>query len=310
MAKIILYGVAIVLVTTSVVMGMDAYSTYQDLQGPAGPAAAKITNQPAEPIAQKPEKKDYDVIVRRNLFASASLGADANLASNPKPRPAAPRNRSKKSLRSLNVTLVGTTVGPGGMRYAILEEAGSRRHAIHRVGDRVQDAVIQSVERGEVRLNRNGRIVILRAFERGSSAGSNQSASLRQPAAPHLREGSAPPRLQRDRSSRPRKLTRRLNRSRLESLTGANGGLESQLRVVAYRGNAGEVGVRVFPSGKGRLIRHLGLRGGDIIFEIDGAPVTSRDELQAALMNILSRNEAMMKISRRGKRYDFVLRIQ
>ena len=42
MSKIILYGVVLVLLTASVVMGMDVYSTYQTLQYTAGSAALKI----------------------------------------------------------------------------------------------------------------------------------------------------------------------------------------------------------------------------------------------------------------------------
>jgi type II secretory pathway component PulC len=101
-----------------------------------------------------------------------------------------------------------------------------------------------------------------------------------------------------------------LNRSRLEKLTEPGAGFEKQVRVVDYRGSGGETGIRVFPSGRGRLIRVLGLRGGDVIFEIDGVPVTNRHDFQAAILNILGQNEATMKISRRGKRYDYILSIR
>ncbi len=316
MSKIILYGVVFVLVTASVVMGMDVYSTYQTLQNPAGSAAPKIIKGAVEPAARKAGKKDYNVIVSRNLFASTSLRPNP-----PKPltkkkiRPRVVRP-PKKALPPLSVTLVGTTVGPKGVRYAILEESGSRTHVIHRMGDRVQGAVIQGVERGEIRLLRNGKVIILRAFERSSNAGSNQRASLRGRPAPNQRGGldfrgrAAPPRPGQNTPSPPRKLTRRLNRSRLEKLAEPGAGFEKQVRVVDYRGSGGETGIRVFPTGRGRLIRMLGLRGGDVIFEIDGVPVTNRNDFQAAILNILGQNEAIMKISRRGKRYDYILSIK
>ncbi len=310
MSKIILYGVVLVLLTASVVMGMDVYSTYQTLQDPAGSAALKIKEQPAEPATPKAEKKDYNVIVSRNLFASASLSPNP---SEPQPQKIIrPRVVSppKKTQQFLDVTLVGTTVGPKGVRYAILEESGSRTHVIHRMGDRVQGAVIQGVERGEVRLLFNGKVIILRTFERTLSAGSNQRASLRRPSTPNFRGRLTPPRPGRNTPSQPRKLTRRLNRSRLEKLTEPGAGFEQQVRVVDYQGSGGETGIRVFPSGRGRLIRVLGLRGGDVIFEIDGVPVTNRHDFQAAILNLLGRNEATMKISRRGKRYDYILSIK
>ncbi len=312
MSKIILYGVAIVLVTASVVMGMDVYSTYQTLQEPAGSASLKVKARPDEPPARKVEKKDYNIIVSRNLFGAASLKPNSPSASRPQPKKIRPRAsiRPKKSRPPLSIILVGTTVGPEGVRYAILEEAGSRTQTIHRMGDRVQGAVVQGVERGEVRLLRDGKVVTIRAFEQNLNAGSKQSASFQRPTAPDRRGRSTPSRSEENRSSQPRKLTRRLSRTSLENLVASSAGFENQLRVVDYRGNAGETGVRIFPSGRGRLIRMLGLRGGDVIHEIDDVPVTSRDDFQAGIINILGRNEATMKISRRGKRYDFILRIQ
>lgn len=305
MAKIILYGMALVLLTASVVMGMDVYATYRDLQEPLTSFRAKENVSLSQPISRKSKKNDYSVIVRRNLFASDSLAPKGPLVSKPKSTPKKVDakktiKRPKKALPPLGLTLVGTTVGPKGMRYAILAEKGARVHTIHRMGDRIHGALVQAVERGEVRLLRQGRVVTLRVFEENPSIGSRQSASIRRSLTSRSSAGS----------SRPRKLRRRLSRSRLEKLTESTPNLDRQLRVSPFRGNDGSVGIRISSSGGGRLIRQLGLRRGDIIFEVDEDPVTDKEDLYLAIMSFLSRDEAKVNILRQGKRYDIIYRIQ
>lgn len=315
MSKIILYGVAFVLVTASVVMGMDAYSTYQILQVPV--ESPQIKPEPVEISARKRKKEDYSVIVSRNLFGEASLKVPLPKG-RPRPKIKTPVavTPSKENLPPLTFILVGTTVGPKGVRYAILEDKSSRTHTIHGVGDSIQGAVIQAVERGEVTLLHNGKIVTLHAFDNPLDVSPGSSGRVRQPKIPGFRGRSDfpnrrnPPRTQSARSFQPRKLNRRLNRSRLENLAASSDGFENQVRVVDYQGNDGKTGIRVFPSRRGGLIRLLGLRGGDVVHEIDGVAVSSRYEFQSAIMNFLGRSEATMKISRRGQRYDFIFRIQ
>lgn len=298
MSKIILYGVAMISVTASAVMAMDVFSTYQTLQRPTEPLAIKIDSKPVEPAGRK-AKKNYSVIVSRNLFSSASLRSNGSPASRIK-RPGKRRvpSKARQTLRPLTITLVGTTVGPEGVRYAILEEAGSRTHTIHRMGDRVQGAVIQGVERGEISLLRNGETIILRAFEKGSSAVSNPRGQNRRFSSNRSGSGSV------------KKLRRQLNRSKVRGTTESDFEFKKQIRVVAYQGKDGDSGIRIYPSGRGILVRQLGLRGGDIITQVDGTPISSGDELQSAILNFLGRNEAVMKISRRGKSYDIIYRIQ
>jgi type II secretion system protein C len=291
-----------VLVTASVVMGMDVYATYQDLQVPIVSFVTKKKISMPQSVSDNSEKKDYGVIVRRNLFASDSLAPRASLVPRLK---STPKNisskksviRPKKVLPPLNVKLVGTTVGPKGLRYAIFSEDGSRTHTIHRMGDRIQGALVKAVERGEVRLLREGRIFTLRVFDQNSNTGSRQSVSTRRTLS---KAGISPS----------RKLHRRLSRSRLEKMTQSNPDLDRQLRVAPFKGNDGSTGIRISSSGGGKLMRQLGLRGGDVIFEVDEDPVTDKEDLYLAIMSFLSRDEAKMNISRQGKRYDIIYRIQ
>lgn len=169
-----LYRLSGFLLALGLTAGVDAYLTYRSLK--------KISMNLEEseiplPIQHPVHKKiDYRVILHRNLFSSEPLW-DVNpppSKTSPKRSPSRPAraNRPSFSRPLLPVRLVGTTVGPEGVRYAILEKYQAKGNVtfrmgqqIYRLGESIQGAQIQHIARNEVRLLYHGREITIHAFE-------------------------------------------------------------------------------------------------------------------------------------------------
>lgn len=292
----LLYILTAVLAAAIVVTGADAYLTFRALGRP--PAAIALKPLASSSLSEKKKKKDYAIITRRNLFASDPLWPQNADTSKSPDRAAALKSpaRQSPSKTPLNIRLVGTTVGPKGVRYAILETAASRDHVILEKGDRLEGAVIQKIDRAEVRVLYEGELNTLRAFgPKPKAKNSFRSSKI------HSHQGA--------RKSH-RRFTRKISRARLKRQTQTKAEVKRQIRGVPYQDKYGDLGVRIHPRGRSRLMRLLGLRRGDIVYQIAGLPVRDGAGLTSALMKLPNQNESAIEISRRGKPFEirFVIR--
>jgi hypothetical protein len=162
-----LYCLTTLFITAGVFGGADAYFTYHSMdKGYSFPPAGK--DEPKRGYLKKKKKKtDYAVIVRRNLFSSSLFKSENSVVSVPPKRPAPKLGLARRPPKQppLRVLLVGTTVGPERVRYAILEDTKSKKHGIHKIGEHIEGALIQKIYRAEVHVLYGGKVQILRAFE-------------------------------------------------------------------------------------------------------------------------------------------------
>jgi type II secretory pathway component PulC len=93
-----------------------------------------------------------------------------------------------------------------------------------------------------------------------------------------------------------------LSRPRLQRFVNRPPGLESQFWVAPFRSKAGDAGLRVFPTGRGRFLPYLGIRGGDVIFEINNVPVRSKLELVSAFSRMIERKSGTIDVLNQGKK--------
>ena len=164
MVRRLLYLLTALFIAAGAATASDAYYTYRS---PPVLASAKKVLKLDESLQNSAKKKyDYAVIIRRNLFASRSFRTVKPIPIALTKRPTPPRAR-RIHIQPLGLRLVGTTVGPKDVRYAIFEIPGSRRHVIYRPGERLEGALIQAIERTEVHLMYQGEVKILRAFAQG-----------------------------------------------------------------------------------------------------------------------------------------------
>ncbi|MBT3432844.1 MAG: hypothetical protein HN435_02910 [Nitrospinaceae bacterium] len=340
----ILYAVSLVLVTAGLSLGADLYFTYQSFLAMENTGPSVRRKAPV-PLSNKVKKIDYLVIEKRNLFSSTPLGHTKKRAVRPKSKPRkvvvrpTPKLPGPSVAASLDLQLVGTTVGPEGMSFAIFKEKGSSAQKIHRLGDSIKGALIKEVKRGEVSLEYNGKIQIFKAFKdrksdtRGSrhsnsrrpssgrskgSGGPDLRSRLRRPPGndlpgnPQIPRALSPEVLPQDRGARaePSKRTRILSRKRLERLLNSAGELDSQFRTTPFRSPEGDTGVRVFPAGRGRFLRLLGIRGGDVVIDVNGSGINNKGDLSSAFRGIMRQDAAQIAIFRQGKKVNISYRIR
>ena len=310
-----LYGVIFVAVSASAVLGMDLYVTYRSLSRP--PVFKSAQTQKFEIIKpRKVEKIDYSKILKRDLFSSRPIGYLKKKKKLNVQRPL-PKIRARKQLMpkrkpvpALRLQLVGTTVRGEGLRYAIFKDKGGGTQKIHRVGERINGAYIKDVRRNEVTLIYDGKTQIFRAFEERKKNIPRMSRNV--PGRPPRMMGPRGP----VRSSLgrpvppPRKQTRILSRPRLKRIINRPPGLKSQFRVVPFRSKDGDTGLRVFPAGRGRFLRYLGIRGGDVIFEVNNDPVRNKLEMVSALSRMIEGESGTIGLLRQGKKEKKIFRIR
>jgi type II secretory pathway component PulC len=97
-------------------------------------------------------RQDFQVIVRRNIFQTVFT-----------PEIAQPVEEVKLEAvpTTLNLTLLGTVLGSDQTSRAIIIDNSKKEQNLFQIGDAVQGAFIESVERGKVTLDVNGSIEIL-----------------------------------------------------------------------------------------------------------------------------------------------------
>ncbi len=92
-------------------------------------------------------RQNFQVIVSRNIFQAA---LDAKVK---------PEEKEEEEVipTSLNLTLLGTVTGNNRDARAIIVDNNGRQQDLYQIGDALQGAFIESIERGKVTLSVNGK---------------------------------------------------------------------------------------------------------------------------------------------------------
>jgi type II secretion system protein C len=154
----------LVLIAAGVYIGSDLFwaivgsriETNNRLPTASPSAAAATTEKRALP--------HYAVIQERNLF-----GARGRAVTPPPPRTSAPPSPAPKP--AANLKLVGTVVGAPERTYAVIEDLGTKRQDLYRLGDLVREAKVVEVTRNRVVLDNRGHREELFSFEKTDTAG-------------------------------------------------------------------------------------------------------------------------------------------
>lgn len=307
----LLNGLTLFFAFAGAALAVDAFFTYLDLWKPA---AVTLTPPPAPPAnpGQKPSALDYSVIVRRDLFApdappvrpsSQAQAEPPRVAPPPAPVPSPPAAPPQEPV-SAKFRLVGTTVFPGGGGYAILEDLASKQQSVHRQGDTVQGATVESVKRGEIRLMTGGRAETLTIFEEREE---KEKGGPGRPASPGPGASQGPasslvpnPRAEGNGSAV------RLPRAQVARVVGQ---ARSYFRTEPYGLPGGVAGVRVYPLQAG-VFHILGFQPGDVVLAIDGKAVKTEAELFAAMGQVLERGGSAVEVLRGGSKLSLAFQVQ
>ncbi|MDU9048333.1 MAG: type II secretion system protein N [Candidatus Electrothrix sp. Rat3] len=103
---------------------------------------------PAEGQPVNNENPDFQVIAQRNIF---QLVQEEQLAIPEEQLPATiPQTAQEEVPTTLNLTLLGTVLGDDQTSRAIIIEEKQKEQKLYQIGDAVQGAIIESIERGKV----------------------------------------------------------------------------------------------------------------------------------------------------------------
>jgi len=148
---------------------------------PATTTQASSTQTPARPA--RPE--EFSGIVKRDMFASAKAPARAA-------KPTAQRDQAGPLKRTtLQLRLLGTIAGDADIARAVIEDTPSKVQDLYKVGDTVQGARIESIERTRVVLAHGGGREVLELYLATSGAGAKKGG---RPDRPRPRAGAPPAR--------------------------------------------------------------------------------------------------------------------
>ena len=229
-------------------------------------------------------KENYDLIAKRNLFAFSPASGQSE------DRSAAQSVQPAQNLPPLNIRLRGTVISPQGYAMAMIEDRNQRKEYLYKVGDRVQDAVIQDIENDRVVLARGeGQGEVIRLFTGDQRSGSRPvgraPGEIARPAEPPS-AGST------QASSESVQSTKKLQRTR---------SLMSRLRLRPFTSGGKAVGFLVGRVPEGSPLEQAGLKKGDVIVGINDIEVSAPKQLFEAYRVVADEEEIRLDILRDGE---------
>jgi len=230
------------------------------------PTAEDVARGPAPTVRARRDWADREIILKRNLF-NASLLA-----------PAIPDDEPVEDLEPtrLPLRLLGTAAAtPADLSWAAVEDEDERRTVVVRVGDAIQGASVQRIERRRIVLSENGVLRELVLDEqtvasrpepprrgRGAVARRNPRARLR-PGSPSERvEKLADDRFQMDRED-------------VDDMMRNPANLFSQARILPKYEEGEMVGLQINAIKPGSFFEEVGIQSGDVVTELNGVAIDS-----------------------------------
>ena len=234
------------------------------------PAAAEKTQTAAVTVREPADA--YRVIPERNLFGTTAK------ATTEKQTAAVPQQQDV----ALLIDLKGTVAGGPKYGFAIVEEKGTKKQRLVKVGDLVAGARIVRIKRNAIDLLVNGQERMLKMVEtnEGPIVPSQTTATVA-PAAP---PGGV--------------IT--VSRAEIDAGLQDMGTMLRQAQIRPYFNAGVPEGFLISNIRPGSLYQKMGAVDGDIIQEVNGRPIRTADDVMGLLNTIKAGSSMSMTIKRRG----------
>ncbi len=222
----------------------------------------------------------FNVIAKRNIFGSVDKASEGKSTDAYK----------DVEITSLNLSLLGTIASDDQKSSrAIIQDTSKRKQDLYKVGDNIQNAVVDKILRKQVILNVGGKeekliMEELETSKRPSSRRDQRNKSLRP-----SRGGST------------RATTITVNRKDIEDSLGDINQILSQVRIRPHSKDGQSDGLAISRIKRGSIFSKLGIRNGDIIQEINGRGLSNPEDVFQLYENLKSGSGASLQISRRGR---------
>jgi len=298
MIKRLFWLLAVLLVTADSFLAADLLTSKISTKWEELTALEVTSDAQPKSNTTNPTYSDYMVITRRNLFQTADLKKQEDVAKSLEAAPA-----EVKPLVPLKLKLVGTIVGTIARPWAIIQDLSNQKQDMYREGDRVTDAVVKKISRNKVVLDHGGNEEILLAFE---SEPSNSGPGGKGPET-HKQADQSSPGSRFDLGSLGRKVSQyrwELDRSEVSRAVDNASQLLTQVRIVPHfdKGQTDKPdGFQIANVKQGGFFEKLGVMQGDIIKEVNGEPVDSPEKAFAAYQKFKTESNVKIVIERQNQ---------
>ena len=257
-------------------------------QIPGMPASTQVSETREWEIEK--DLSDYEVIWGRNMFNSNHGGGQPE-------RPDRKDSETRAKAEGLNVTLIGTVVGPLEATYALIRDNHTGKQELLQVGEMIQGAAqIVSVSRCEVLVLRDGIEEVLECPKEAGRAeyvavhGVGKLASLSSTGQAEntyeIREVSEGSFL--------------VGREQVERALENTHELMMQIRAVPNRKDGATNGFRIFAMKPDSIFAAMGLKNGDVIQRINELDLSAPDNALRAYSALRNEEEFNLDILRGG----------
>jgi type II secretion system protein C len=252
------------------------------------PTAEDVARAPATAERRQRDWADREIILKRNLF-NASLLA-----------PAVPVEEAPEDLEAtrLPLRLLGTAAAkPQEFSWAAVEDEDEQRTAVVQVGDPIQTARVERIERRRIVLSENG--VLRELVLEDEPAAPRSTVSRRGRAGPPRRQARARPgpRV----SERVQQLADdrfQMEREDVDEMMRNPANLFSQARILPKYEGGEMVGLQINAIKPGSFFEKVGIQSGDVITELNGVAINSPQESARILTEFSEADE--LKLSVKG----------
>lgn len=206
----------------------------------------------------------------------------------PPPPPPPPPPEETAVVTELALDLIGTMILPEEASWAILVRRSAREKQISmRLGEAVDGAILERIERHAVFLRNHGRLEKLSMVDtEGGGKSSSKKGAATVPGAGHT-----------------------LSRQAYNRLLSKGMGLLAGVNITPFYRGADSVGYRLKFSGQNAEMRQLGLVSGDVIRKVNGISVLDRNKMSGLVPGLKSQTALSIDVLRNGQPATLQLRI-
>jgi general secretion pathway protein C len=279
----ILYNLLNLAALTGVLfMGVELFyggvlSSINDVQ----PRYELAYSESRDSLLEPQTREFYDVITKRNLFGSVDQVAGVEEVQE--------EEFKGIELTTLKISLLGTVSGDDNTGYAVIEEPAGKKQGLFRVGDSVQNAVVERIRRGEVILNIGGKYEKLTMDEAAQARAALRNEDL----APAVEDVS----------------TIHVGSEMVENSLGNINQLLTQVRVRPHFSDGSPDGLVLSHIRQDSIFGQLGLKNGDVVKGVDGREIKSPNDILRFYNSLKSGSDLSVDVMRRGRlqtlRYSF-----
>jgi general secretion pathway protein C len=305
-----LWLIHLALIAAGVYIGSDLFWA---MVGSRIESSSRLPAASPSATAETAEKRAlpyYAVIQERNLF-----GGRGRVVATPSARaPAQPPTAAKPAA---NLKLVGTVVGIPERTYAVIEDLGSKRQELFRLGDLVREAKVVEVTRNRVVLDNRGRREELLSFEKPDTAApppsepaGRQLGAPRRAPTPQAPEPSetSPTTGQEETQETPEAEIEqvsenmwRINRDDLVEQLDNFGQMMKEARLTPHFTGGQPDGFMITNLPQNSFLAQMGLRSGDVMKGVNGQKFGSLDEFIQAYQQLQTEPMLQLEVERSNR---------